>query len=170
MNAIRKHIEDILFLDIETVGIASCYSELPVELQSFWLSKARLLTKNIDISTDEVAQLYLDKGAIYSEFAKIVCISIGFIIVDDNEVVSMRTKSFYGNNEESILRDFVDVMNNHFDQPKKQYLCGHNVKEFDVPFICRRLLINRMKIPKKLDVSGKKPWDCLLYTSPSPRD
>ena len=50
-------------------------------------------------------------------------------------------------------------MNNHFDQPKKQYLCGHNVKEFDVPFICRRLLINRMKIPKKLDVSGKKPWE-----------
>jgi uncharacterized protein YprB with RNaseH-like and TPR domain len=159
MKALRKQIEDILFLDIETVGAMSSFDELPSELQAFWLSKSKILLKDNDVTSEEAAKLFVQKGAIYSEFAKIVCISIGFLIIEDKEVVSMRTKSFFGPDEKAILSDFVDVMNNHFDQPKKQYLCGHNVKEFDVPFICRRLIINGIKIPKKLDISGKKPWE-----------
>lgn len=159
MKELRKRIDDVLFLDIETAGIVACYDDLSPELQSFWNSKAKLLLKDKNISPQVAADLYLQKGAIYSEFAKIVCISIGFLIIDEDKVVGMRTKSFYGSEEQAILTDFVAIMDNHFDQPKKQYLCGHNVKEFDVPFICRRLLINGMPIPKRLDISGKKPWE-----------
>jgi len=159
MKSIRKHIDDILFLDIETTGVESSYYKLSPELKSFWLSKSRLLLRDKNISEAIASDLYLSKGAIYSEFAKIVCISIGFVIIEDDDIVGMRTKSFYGEDESAILEDFVDLMNKHFDQPKKQYLCGHNVKEFDVPFICRRLLINKIPIPKRLDITGKKPWE-----------
>ncbi len=159
MKSLRKHIDDVLFLDIETAGVTPCYEDLSPQLQSFWMSKAQMLLRDKDITTKAAAELYMQKGGIYSEFAKIVCISIGFLTNDKDKVTGMRTKSFYGPDEHIILQDFVDLMDKHFDQPKKQYLCGHNVKEFDVPFICRRLLINGMPIPKRLDISGKKPWE-----------
>ena len=159
MQALRKHIDEVLFIDIETASLCSEYELLDPIMKQHWQHKAKLLLKSQEVDDEKAADLYKSKGAIYSEFSKIVCISIGYLIKQKKEIVSMRTKSFFTGTEEDILNDFIDVMNRHFDQPKKQYLSGHNIREFDIPFICRRLVINKIKIPKKLDISGKKPWD-----------
>lgn len=159
MQALRKHIDEVLFIDIETASLCPQYDQLDPIMQQHWLHKAKLLLKSQEISQEIAGDLYSSKGAIYSEFSKIVCISIGYLLKKKNEVVSMRTKSFYAGSEQDILNDFIQIMNRHFDKPKKQYLSGHNIREFDIPFICRRLVINKIKIPKKLDISGKKPWD-----------
>lgn len=159
MKELAEKIEDILFIDIETVGVCATYKDLSSDLQQFWNHKAKLLARNPDLSSEECATLYGAKGGIYSEFAKVACISIGFLIVEDKEITGIRTKSFYGTDEVQILQDFVSIMDNYFGQPKQQYLCGHNIKEFDIPFLCRRMVINGMPIPKRLDISGMKPWE-----------
>jgi hypothetical protein len=100
-------------------------------------------------------ELYNDRGGIYAEFGKIICISVGFVheTRTGNEI---RMKSFYHDDEETLLKQFVNLLENN---PKYAILCGHNAKEFDFPYICRRLLINGMKLPSVLDIAGKKPWE-----------
>lgn len=159
MKEIANRLEDILFVDIETVGVAATYDGLPEALQDFWNAKAKLLARNHDISKEDTKALYETKGGIYSEFAKVVCISIGFLVIESKEIKGIRTKSFFGADESQVLQDFVSIMDNYFDQPRQQYLCGHNIKEFDIPFLCRRMVINGMTIPKRLDISGRKPWE-----------
>ena len=96
-------------------------------------------------------------GGIYSEFAKIVCISVGFMHYDNGRRL-MRTKSFAGDDEAQLLRDFSD-MASRFLRTREHRICGHNIKEFDVPFICRRMLVNGLPLPSILDVAGRKPWE-----------
>jgi len=70
----------------------------------------------------------------------------------------LRIKTFAGHDEGAVLGDFCKLMDQHFDDPTSNYLCGHNIKEFDVPFLCRRLVIHGMRLPRLLNIAGKKPW------------
>ncbi len=144
---------DVLFLDIETVSAYKSFDELPKRMKVLWTKKAKSLTKQEDIKPEE---LY-ERAGIYAEFGKIVCISVGFMVKKQDEF-AFRLKSFYGDDEKKILNDFNSLLRKSFTRDN-QYLCGHNAKEFDFPYIARRSLINGLKLPPQLNISGKKPWE-----------
>ena len=142
-------IERILFLDIETVPLYSDYNQLDEKFKSLWDKKASYLIKNEDDTPESI----YERAGIYAEFGKIVCISVGFF--RDNV---FRIKSFYGEDESKLLSDFINLLEKYYSS--KQYLlCAHNGKEFDFPYLARRILINGLKLPEILDNAGKKPWE-----------
>lgn len=142
-------IEKVLFLDIETVPQYATYEELPERLKEFWDHKATKIKVN---ETDTPEMLY-ERAGIYSEFGKIICISVGFIHND-----KLRIKSFAGDDEAQLLRDFATMLENNFNKAGT-LLCAHNGKEFDFPYIARRMLIHNISLPFLLDIAGKKPWE-----------
>ncbi|MFZ1703019.1 MAG: ribonuclease H-like domain-containing protein [Saprospiraceae bacterium] len=147
----------MLFLDIETVSGQPNYSELPENLQKLWALKCQTFNRN-STEPQEESDLYGKKAGIFAEFAKIVCISVGYLQFDVNQLTKLKIKSFSGDDEKKILTDFVELLHDHFNNPERDSLCGHNIKEFDIPFICRRMVIHKIPFPKLLDLSGKKPW------------
>ncbi len=147
------NIHNILFLDIETVSGFSKYSELPERFKTLWNHKASFLKKE---ESDTEESLY-ERAGIYAEFGKIICISVGYIHKVDG-VEQIRLKSFASHDEVEVLKSFSDLLNKFFGETK-HLLCGHNAKEFDFPYICRRLLINGLPIPNTLNIAGKKPWE-----------
>jgi len=146
-------IENILFLDVETVAQTQDFSSLDDRFKELWTKKMHW---QIERDKKTAEELY-EKAAIWAEFGKIVCISAGYIIVK-NGVKTFRIKSFYGHNEKQLLENFAFLINSHFNKDK-HLLCAHNGKEFDFPYIARRMLINDIKLPKALNISGKKPWE-----------
>ena len=140
----------ILFLDIETVSHEKTYDQLSERMQKLWSHKAEQLAKGDENATPE--SLY-DRAAIYAEFGKIVCISVGFFNGE-----RFRLKSFYSHDEKALLTDFADMLNRFYNTSDAQ-LCAHNGKEFDFPYIARRMLVNSIQIPRILQVAGKKPWE-----------
>lgn len=154
-------LDRILFLDIETVPESRNYTELPERWKYFWKRKARrILQKDIeDLTLDDLKTSYFERSGIYAEFAKIVCISVGFFQTQDQKVIDFRKKSFFGHDESSLLRKFSELLFKYYNNPSQHALCGHNLKEFDVPFICRRLLIHQLPFPSLLQIQGKKPWE-----------
>lgn len=147
----KIRLENILFIDIETVPEQPDYSLLDDELKELYTQKTAYQRKD-DVS----AEAFYERAGIWAEFGKIVCISAGFFTFR-NDIRHFRVTSFFGE-EEKILRDFSNLLNNHFGQPQ-HILCGHNAKEFDIPFIARRMIINRVPLPGKLNLFGKKPWE-----------
>jgi DNA polymerase elongation subunit (family B) len=147
----KTPLDRVLFLDIETVPQTYQFPDLEETTRKLFEAKTRFM-QNDEKSFED---LYNDRGGIYAEFGKIICISVGFVheTRTGNEI---RMKSFYHDDEETLLTQFVNLLENN---PKYAILCGHNAKEFDFPYICRRLLINGMKLPNVLDIAGKKPWE-----------
>lgn len=146
-------IENILFLDIETVAQTQNFNDLNERAKELWAKKMHWRIEKDEKNAEE---LY-EKAAIWAEFGKIVCISVGYIIVKNGERV-LRIKSFYGHNEKQLLENFAFLLNTHFNKDK-HLLCAHNGKEFDFPYIARRMLINEIKLPRSLNLAGKKPWE-----------
>ena len=147
----KAQLENILFLDIETVPEQEHYSHLDDDIKDLWEHKTLYQRKD-----EFTAEEFYDRAGIWAEFGKIVCISVGFFTLK-GDVRNFRVTSFYGD-EKKILNDFINLLNNHFNQPNN-VLCGHNAKEFDLPFIARRMIINDIDIPNKLNLFGKKPWE-----------
>ncbi|MBK8620982.1 MAG: ribonuclease H-like domain-containing protein [Saprospiraceae bacterium] len=150
-------LKKMLFIDIETVSSVSTFEELSPAFQSLWEVKSNTLQKN-SAETLTPAELYQNKAGIFAEFAKIVCISVGYLHFENNEITKCKIKSFAGDDEKKLLSDFANLLDTHYVNPEKDGLCGHNIKEFDIPFICRRMVIHKIKLPVLLDISGKKPW------------
>lgn len=144
--------EDLLYLDIETVPLVANYNLLPEEHKKLWDKKASSLIKE----SDTPESIY-NRAGIYAEFGKIICISVGFVVNKDG-VRFFRVKSFYGDDEKILLTDFAQMLN-RFGKRQSANLCAHNGKEFDFPYIARRMLINGIEIPEILNVAGKKPWE-----------
>ncbi len=145
-------VEDIMFLDIETVPQESVYDNMSQEMQVLWDKKSEYFRKE-----DETASDVYGRAGIYAEFGKIVCISVGIVTARDTKRI-FRVKSFAGDNEKVLLEDFGQMLN-QFARGRDRNICGHNAKEFDFPFIARRMLINGVHLPHILDVAGKKPWE-----------
>lgn len=146
-------IHKILFLDVETVPVAADFSELHKEFQSLWAEKTRWQRSN----QQSPGEFYGLKAGVMAEFAKVICISVGYLYEKEGQHF-FRIKSFYGDDEKAILEDLKLLLDEKFATPK-HYLCAHNGKEFDYPFLCRRMLVNGIKLPKILEISGKKPWE-----------
>lgn len=146
-------LDKILFLDIETVPQTYQYEQLDEKTKELFNAKNRFLQTEVK----SFEMLYNEKGGILSEFGKIICISIGMIHTTTLGK-SMRLKSFAHDDEETLLTQFKKLLEDHY-HTDKHLLCGHNAKEFDFPYICRRMLINGIKLPSVLDIGGKKPWE-----------
>ena len=146
-------IKNILFLDIETVPCFQNFKDLDVTFQTLWAEKTAWQRKE----EYTPAEFYKLKAGVMAEFAKIICISVGYLFIDNGEN-HFRIKSFYGDDEKQIITDFNKLLNTQFNK-KQHQLCAHNGKEFDFPFIARRTLINGLKLPALLDIASKKPWE-----------
>lgn len=144
-------LENILFLDIETVPETPCFSDLNTTKQDLWEHKSAYQRKD-----DYTAEAFYNRAGIWAEFGKIVCISVAYFTFKERNQ-SLRVTSFYGD-EKTILKDFKNLLSTHFNSPK-HLLCAHNGKEFDFPYIARRMLINHIELPHKLNLFGKKPWE-----------
>lgn len=150
----KLDLNKVLFLDIETVPQIKDYSELIKPLKQLWDNKMQWQAQREDKST---AELY-EKAGIYAEFGKIICISVGYMVNAGTPRVKYRTTSFAGDDEKELLSNFSNLLQSHYYR-QDQLLCAHNGKEFDIPYIARRLLINGLPLPKLLDLAGKKPWE-----------
>ena len=153
---------NILFLDIETVPGVYDFEELSEEMQELWAVKARSILRKTEeeLEFDELVETYRQRAGIYAEFGKIICISVGFLTRQPgNPEPLLRLKSFSNHLEASVLEDFSELLGKHFNNPDKFALCGHNIKEFDIPYICRRILVNQLPFPRVLDIAGRKPWE-----------
>lgn len=147
-------IDHILFLDVETAPQVYDFKDVPERFKYLFHEKV----KNQISEEVTVDQLYRQRSGILAEFGKVICISVGFIQNTD-EGLKLRLKSFYGDDEKKVLNDFAYLLNKSFKNEKEDVLCAHNGKEFDFPYLCRRMLINGIRIPKILNIQGKKPWE-----------
>lgn len=147
-------MNNILFLDIETVPQSASYAELPEEWQKLWNLKAANLIRNRE---DDTPETIYNRAGIYAEFGKIICISCGFL-QGSGAARKLVLKSFAGNDEKIILYAFAEMLNKWTADAAK-FLCAHNGKEFDFPYLCRRMIINSIPIPSVLNIAGKKPWE-----------
>lgn len=153
----ESSLRNILFLDIETVSGEKDFYQLDERLQKAWARKASLL----DPQCDDVAKAYFEKAAIYAEFGKIIVIGIGYFHNNPQGELCFRTKSLANDKEDSLLQSFLDLL--YSFQSKEITLCAHNGKEFDFPYLCRRLLVNGLPLPSCLKMAGRKPWQVRHY-------
>ena len=148
-------VEDVMFLDIETVPESSSFENLDSLKQNLWEKKSRQFR-----TSDQTAEEVYERAGIYSEFGKVICISVG--IIRESNPMNFRLKSFFGKDEKLLLTEFSEMLSKFAKSHKEALLCAHNGKEFDFPYIARRMIINGLIIPEILDNAGKKPWEIKL--------
>lgn len=148
----KMNFENILFLDIETVPEVASFNELTPQKQELFVNKTAYQRKE-EITADD----FYERAGIWAEFGKIICISVGYFSNFNDTDKTFRVTSFYGD-EKLLLEDFKNLISKHFSKPN-YVLCAHNGKEFDFPYIARRMIINKIELPEKLNLFGKKPWE-----------
>lgn len=149
-------LQNILFLDIETVPQYPSFDLVPNDWKDLWSTKASALLRNRE---EETVESIYERAGIYAEFGKVVCISCGVVQGSENNR-KLTLKSFAGEDERQILLSFCEMLSK-WSANESKYLCAHNGKEFDFPYICRRLIINRLPLPAILNIAGKKPWEIM---------
>jgi len=147
-------LRDILFIDIETVGCTNDFQSLNERLKTQWARKASFLRRE-EGQTDE--DLFYNRAGIYAEFGKTIVIAVGKYAENDKGELTLKTKYFADHDEKKLLSDFK-LMLDKMD-PVNTKLCAHNGKEFDFPYLCRRMLVNGIINPALLNQSGRKPWE-----------
>jgi len=154
-------LDDVLFLDIETVPKTAQFDSLNNDEKELWEEK-KGKHKTEDETTSEY---YFNNAGIFAEFGRIICISVGWI--SQNGMFStFELTSFYGDDEQKLLKDFTLFLKQRASTARNLALCGHNIREFDVPYICRRLIMNGLKLPDYFDhLQTKKPWEAGLLDS-----
>lgn len=143
-------LNQVMVLDIETVPQYPSFQDVPPHFQELWEHKTHYQRNN-----DQSAEEFYERAGIMAEFGKIICISLGIFYAEE-KMNKLRIKSFSGHDEYEILSQFSALLNK---QTPNLMFCAHNGKEFDFPYLCRRLLINRIEIPVQLQLAGKKPWE-----------
>jgi 3'-5' exonuclease len=147
-------IRDILFLDIETVAHHADYAQVDERLKTQWARKASYLRRDEQLTDEDI---YHQRAGIYAEFGKIICIAVAKFSENEQGQLVLRTKAFAGDNEKQVLTDFKSLLERL--DPATTRLCAHNGKEFDFPYLCRRMLVNCIPLPHVLNLSGKKAWE-----------
>jgi DNA polymerase III epsilon subunit-like protein len=151
----KLNLSKVMVFDIETVCLHKSYNDLSEELKVLWGIKAKTIEKKS--STEPMEETYFNNAGLYPEFSKICCISMGVFEKVSDESYKIRLKSFASEDESQILQGFADLMNGR--KSWEHILVGHNIKMFDVPFVCKRLSILGILIPEYLNTFGKKSWD-----------
>lgn len=149
-----QELRDILFIDIETVAITNDFATLDERLKTQWARKAGFL-KRREGQTDE--DIFHERAGIHAEFGKIICIAVGKFFDTESGEPGLKTKVYANHDEKTLLMEFKTMLE-RMDSSTLRF-CAHNGKEFDYPYLCRRLLINDMMLPAVLNLSGKKAWE-----------
>lgn len=149
--------QHIMFMDIETVPLVQDYDTLSERMQLEWQKKAKFLARDVEGEPDHGA-LFSDRAGVFAEFARVVCIGFGSLHFMEDKW-HLRLKSIAGDDEQKLLAEFADVVARFMQYNSRMAFCGHNIKEFDVPFLCRRMLVNHVPIPQVMNLAGKKPWE-----------
>ena len=152
----RDSLQKLIFLDIETVSLTPEFSSLPERLKPHWEKKSAGLQRQ-DANPLPADEYFKERAAIYAEFAKVVCISFGYLKFE-GRIPHLRIKSCFGTEERTLLQEFGELLDK-FPVIPKWLLCAHNGKEFDFPFLGRRFLVQGLELPRMLQIQGKKPWD-----------
>ena len=152
-----KNFKNTLFIDIETVSESENFSSISPRMKDFWVKKAKNLANPANISFEE---MYFERAALYAEFGKIIVVGMGFLFVNKEGELSLKVKTIANADEKELLVDFIDFINKTY-KSRELTLVAHNGKEFDFPYLCRRMLANRLVIPKSLQLQGKKPWEII---------
>ena len=155
----QKLAKNLLFIDIETVSGEPDLSLLPDRLRKLWLHKASYLANPTNLSDED---FYFDRAGIYAEFGEIVAIGVGFFHFNEENEACLKVKSISDDDEAKVLKQFKVLVEKNY-KPTALSFCAHNGKEFDYPYICRRMLVNGIDIPSALQISGKKPWEIPHY-------
>ena len=150
----NQELRDILFLDIETVGCSDDYNSLDDRLKVQWARKANFFKQRDDQHTDET--LFYERAGIYAECGKVIVIGIGRYTENEKGELGFKVKSLYGDDERKLLQEFKAIVDK-MDASTK--LCAHNGKEFDFPYLSRRMLVNDISLPSVLNLAGKKSWE-----------
>ena len=149
LNKIK--LENILFLDVETVPELENFKDLTPEKQILWAQKSQYQRKE-----EYTPEAFYPRAGVWAEFGKIICFSVGHFVFE-RQLRKFRKTTFSGK-EKTLLLEFKSLLNQHFNGPR-HLLCAHNGKEFDFPFMARRMLIHKIQLPAKLNLFGKKPWE-----------
>ena len=151
--------EKVLFVDIETVSQHPEYKLVPEMAKPLWKQKGSWFARQNDMEWNEetAAETYKEKAAIYAEFGKVLVISVGYVR-KTGDSYTLKLKSYADRDEKALLQEFASLLKGYY-KPGVNYLCGHNIKEFDVPYLCRRMVINGIPLPEMINVVGKKPWE-----------
>jgi len=151
------NLRGILFIDIETVPVQPDHHLLTEGMQKEWARKAKQL-RNVPEENADPAMLFGERAGVFSEFAKVVCIGFGSL-QEQNGKWQMRLKTITNNDEKVLLNDFCTMLARFAEHFKDMRFCGHNIKEFDIPFLCRRMIINAVQLPECMQLYGRKPWE-----------
>jgi 3'-5' exonuclease len=152
------NLNQILLIDIETVPQQPNFNELSTDWKNLWIEKASRYYNQQEPTPPESS--YQERAGILAEFGKIICICVGLLIDEgNNKPLKLKVKKIYGHNEKDLLTAFVNICDRFQLSRKRFYFAGHNIKEFDVPYLCRRMLINGLHLPKYLQLHAQKPWD-----------
>ncbi|GAB3236670.1 3'-5' exonuclease [Algoriphagus aestuariicola] len=144
---------EILFLDIETASLTGKFDDLDPRLQDEWIKKERLI--HLEKPTEAPGSLYFDRAGIHAEFGQVICVGVGFFqSKKKDKKIIFRSKVFADPEERELLLGLKALL-----EKKKWVLCAHNGKEFDFPYLCRRMLIQGISLPEPLQISGKRPWE-----------
>ena len=152
-------LKDLLLMDIETVPMVENFSDLSAEWQVLWWDK---VSKTVPETTTP-AQSWKMKAGILAEFGKIICISTAYFFEDEDRNPSIKVKSIYNDDERKLLLDFLELCAKMYKHNKNFQFGGHNIKEFDLPYICRRIMINRLPMPEYLWLHDRKPWEVKMF-------
>jgi predicted PolB exonuclease-like 3'-5' exonuclease len=165
----KEEIKSMLFIDIETTSGFKTLDELKrshPELISFWDRKEKFIrAEDVELRDAESSDIYFQKASLTAEWGRIVCISVGQIKFDEDDVPFMQKKSFYGSDEKELLVDFVNFMSQVFFKAPGIKLVGHNIKGFDLPYIIKKSILHSLELPRQLHLHKVKPWEnCLIDT------
>ena len=150
-----QYLRDLLVIDIETASQEAQLDDLPTDLRDHWLRKSQYMRNEEDLNPDEQ---FFQRAGLYAEFGKVIVIAVGIFYENEEGQLSLRVKSFSHHDEHRLLKEFREFLIGKFD-PETIRLCAHNGKEFDYPYLCRRMLINDLAIPEVLNLTGRKPWE-----------
>jgi len=154
------YLRNLLFIDIETVPAYGSWEQLPDAEKGLWAIKHSMLR----VPDETPEEGYLKRAGVYSEFARVICFSIGYFHYDrEANTDQFRLKSIYGDDERQLLDDMATMFHRYFPNEDRFRFSGHNIREFDIPFLCRRMVINSIRLPSMFDISGKKPWEVEMY-------
>ena len=147
-------IENLFLIDIETVSGVQHFQLLDDEWKELWTEK---ILKTLPPGTSP-EEYYPQRAAILAEFAKVICISTGYF-KKENDEWQLRIKSFYSENEKEVLESFIKMLHQLHSKNARWVFTGHNIKEFDIPFLSRRMMVNGISIPPYIDFQNMKPWE-----------
>lgn len=157
--SLLNHLRHILFFDVESVSMFQSYHQMDEHGQALWDRKSEHLHRNIEDIDHAIS--YTQKAGIFAEFSKVACISVGYLALadDTDNAYEFRMKTFYDYDESVILNQFTELLIMHYNDVSIHSLCGHNIREFDIPFLSRRMLVNQIMLPAIMDIRYAKPWE-----------